>query len=83
MRQEEKEKKNLVPNSVLTRPGEENSEKIAKKLKKIKKPLSDIICSENGMRQAEKARKKFNSRIPIIIKPGKKFQKKQKKNSKN
>ena len=42
------EKKNLVPNSAHTRPGQENSEKIAKKLKKIKKPLPGIIFSQNG-----------------------------------
>ena len=29
---------------------QENSEKNSKKIEKIKKPLSDIIFSENGMR---------------------------------
>ena len=47
----EKEKKNLVPNSVHTQPGQENSEK---NCKKIKKPVSGIIFSQNGMRLIEK-----------------------------
>ena len=49
MRQAEKEgKKILLPNSVHTRPRQENSKEIAEKLKKIEKPLSDIIFSQNG-----------------------------------
>ena len=40
----------LVRNFVQTRPGEENSEKISKKIQKNKKPLSGIIFSQNGMR---------------------------------
>ena len=43
----EREEKILVPNSVHTRPGQENSEKNSKK---IKKSLSDIILIQNGMR---------------------------------
>ena len=51
MREAEKEKKKiLLPNSVQTRLGQENSEKNSKKIEKIKKPLSDIIFSLNGMR---------------------------------
>ena len=46
----EREKKILVPNSVHTRPGQENSEKNGKKIQKIKKPVSDIILSENRIR---------------------------------
>ena len=46
----EKEKKNLVSNSVHTRPGQENYEKISKKIQNMKKPLSFIIFSQNGMR---------------------------------
>ena len=47
MRQAEKEKKkNLVRNSVHTRPEQENSEENSKKIKKIKKPLSGTIRSE-------------------------------------
>ena len=43
------EKKNLVPNSVYTQPRQENSEKNSKKIQKIKKILSGIIFSQNGM----------------------------------
>ena len=76
MRQAEKERKILLPNSVLTRPGQENSKKNCKKFEKIKKPLSGITFSQNGMRQAEKERKKFYSRIQFMLDPGKKIPKK-------
>ena len=57
MRLAEKErKKNLVPNTVHTRPGQENSEKNSKK---IKKPLSGIISFQKGLREVEKESKKF------------------------
>ena len=46
----EKKKKILVPNSIHTRPGQENSENNSKKFQKIKKPLSSIIFNQNGMR---------------------------------
>ena len=77
MRQAEKEKKKiLVPNSVHTRPGQENCEKNSKKFQKIKKPISGNISSQNGMRQAEKEGQKFQSPIPFILDPGKKIPKK-------
>ena len=76
MRQAEKEKKNLVPNSVHTRPGQENFEKNSKKIQKIIKPLPSIICSQSGMRQAETEKKKIQSLIPFILDPGKKIPKK-------
>ena len=47
----EKEKKNLVPNSVHSRPGHENSKKNSKK---NEKSLSNNIFSQNGIRWAEK-----------------------------
>ena len=43
------------PNSAHTRPGGENSEK---KFKKLKKQLSGVIFSENGMRQDEIGRER-------------------------
>jgi len=46
---QKRENKILVPNSVLTRPGQENSEKNSKKIQKIIKPLPGIIFSQNGM----------------------------------
>ena len=42
----EMERKNFVPNFAHTRPGEENSENDSKK---IQKPLSGIIGSQDGM----------------------------------
>ena len=56
--------------------GKKILKKIAKKLKKLKKPLSDIIFCQNGMRLAGKGKKKFYSRIPFVLAPGKKIQKK-------
>ena len=77
MRQAEKEKKkNLVPNSVQPRPGQENSEKNSKKVQKIIKPLPGIIFSQNGLRYTEKGKTKFQPRIPFILNPGKKILKK-------
>ena len=56
----EREKKILDLNSVHTRPGQENSQNY-KKNQKIKKPISGNILSQNGMRQAEKEKKKFQT----------------------
>ena len=72
----EREKKILLPISVHTRPRQENFKKKSQKIEKIKKPHSEYIFSLNGMRQAEKERKKFQSRIPFIFGPGKKIPKK-------
>ena len=53
----------LNPNSAHTRPGGENSEKKFKK--NLKKQLSGVIFSENGMRQDEIGRE----RDKIILDP--------------
>ena len=46
----EREEKILIPNSIQTRPGQENSKKKQKnKFKKLKKPLSGIIYIQTGM----------------------------------
>ena len=58
-RPRKRKKKILVPNSVHTRSGEENSEKNSKKIRKFKKPHSGNIFSQGGMIEAEKERKKF------------------------
>ena len=51
MRQAEKERTILGPNSAHTQPGGENSKKKnIKKIPKITKQLSFIIFSQNGMR---------------------------------
>ena len=49
----ERDKTISDPNSTHTRPGGANFEKKLKKLQKIKKLLSGIIFSQNGMRQEE------------------------------
>ena len=46
----EREKKILVLNSFHAQPAQENSEKNSKKIQKIKKPLSSIIYSQNGLK---------------------------------
>ena len=45
-------------------------------MEEIKKSLSDIIFSQNTMRQAEKEKKKFYFRIPFELDSGKKIPKK-------
>ena len=69
----ERRKKILAPNSVHTRPRQENSEKNSKKIQKIKEPLSDIIYSQHRMLLAQREKKKFQSRIPFKQDPGKKI----------
>ena len=59
MRKTEKENKILVPNSVHTRPGQENSEKNSKKIQKIIKPLLGISFIQNGTRKTKKEKTKF------------------------
>ena len=74
MRQAKKQKKkNLDPNSVHTRPGQENIEKIGKK---IKKPLPNIIHSQNGMRQAEKEKNQILVPHSVHTRPGQENSKK-------
>ena len=75
----ESEKKILVPNSVRTRPRQENSKKKSKKIRKIKKVNSGIISIQNGLREAEQERKEIQSRIPFILDPSQKIQKKKSK----
>ena len=68
MRQAKKLKKKILdPNSVHTRPGQENIEKNSKK---IKKPLPNIILSQNGMRQAEKEKKQILVPHSVHTRPG-------------
>ena len=45
-RPRKRKKKKWVPNSIHTRPRQENSEKNWKKIQKIKKPHSSIIFSQ-------------------------------------
>ena len=57
-------------------PGKKIPKQKSKKIQKIKKPLPGIIFSHNGMKQVEKERKKFYTRIPFILDPVKKIPKK-------
>ena len=54
-----REKKNFVPISIHTRPGEEKFEiKNSKKIQKIKKVNSDIISIQNGLGEGMNEKKK-------------------------
>ena len=55
----EREKRNLVPNSVHSQPELENSNKKSKKIQKIKKVNSGIISFQNGLVEAKKEIKKI------------------------
>ena len=61
---QERVKKVLVPNSVHTRPEQENSKQNSKKIQKIKKLNSGIISMQKGLREAEKEKKKNLVRLP-------------------
>ena len=56
---QERVKKVLIPNSVHTRPEQENSKQNSKKIQKIKKVNSGFISIKKGLREADKERKKF------------------------
>ena len=55
----EREKKILLLNFVHTQLGQENSENNYKQIQKIKKLNSGIISIQNGLREAEKEKKKI------------------------
>ena len=60
MRQAEKERKefqNRIP--LILDPGEKIPKKNSKKIQKIKKHLSGVIFSQNGMRQDEIGRERY------------------------
>ena len=77
MRQAEIEKKKFYTRiPFILDPGKKIPKKIAKKLEKLKKPLSDINFGQNGLRQAEKEKKKIYFRIPFMLDRGKKISKK-------
>ena len=69
-------KKILVPNSVSTRGGQENSEKNSKKIQKIKQVNFGVISIQKGLSEAEKEKKKILSRIPFKVDDSKKIPKK-------
>ena len=57
-------------------PGKKIPKKIAKKFKKIKKPLSGFISIQNGLREAEKEKKKISPEFCSYSTRARKFQKK-------
>ena len=73
----ERDKRILDPNSAHTRPGVENQEKKQEKnSKNQRKNFSALFLVKSGMKQAEKERKEFQTRIPLILDPGEKIPKK-------
>ena len=62
-------KKNLVANSVHTRPGQENSKQNSKQIQKIKKVNSGFISIQKGLREAEKEKKNLVSNS-VHTRPG-------------
>ena len=55
---QESRKKILVPNSVHTRPGQENSEKNSKKIRKIKNLFPALFLAQTGWDRPRKRKKK-------------------------
>ena len=49
----------LVPNSVHSRPGQENSEKIAKKLKQLKNLFLALFLAKTGLDRPRNSEKKI------------------------
>ena len=83
----EREKKFLVTNSVHTRPGQENfkknSEKIAKKFKKLKKLFPALFLAKIGLDRPRKREKNFRPEFRSYSTCARKFRKKKLKNSRN
>ena len=64
-------KKILVPNSVQTRPGQENSKKNSKKIQKMKKLLSSIIFKPKRDEVGQESEKKILVPNSVHSRPGK------------
>ena len=75
-----KEKKILLPNSVHTRPRQENFEKNRKKLKKFKNLFPTLFLAKPGSDRSRKRKKKFTSEFRSKLDSGKKILKKLQKN---
>ena len=72
----EREKKNFVPNSVHTRPGNKIPKKIAKKFKKSKNLFSAIFLAKTGSDRPREGEKNFRPEFRLYWAPGRKFGKK-------
>ena len=65
-------KKILVPNSVHTRPGQENFEKNRKKkTKKLKNLFPELFLAKTGVDRPRKREKKKFAPISVHTRPGK------------
>ena len=73
---QERETKILVTNSVHTRHGQENSEKIAKKLKKLKNLFPTLFLAKTGWDRPGKREKKFTPEFCLYSTQARKFRKK-------
>ena len=76
MRYAEKEKKNLVPNSVHTRPRIENSEKNSKNIKKLKNLFLALFLAKTGRARTRKREKNFSPEFRSYSTRARKFRKK-------
>ena len=79
----EREKKILLTNSVHTRPGQENSKKNAKKLKKLKNPFLTLFWAKMGWDRQGNREKNYTPEFRSFSTRARKFQKKYKKKLKN
>ena len=77
----EREKKILVPNFVHTRPRQENFEKNRKK--KLKNLFPELFLAKTAVNRPKKGKKKFCPNFHSYSAWGRKFRKKEQKNSKN
>ena len=74
---QEREKKILVPNSVHTRPGQENSERNGQKIKKkLKNPFPALVLAETGWDGPRKREKHFSPEFRSYSTRARKFRKK-------
>ena len=69
----------MVPNSVHTKPGEENFEKIAKKFKKLKNPIPELFIAKTGWDRLTKREKNFSPEFRSYSTQARKFRKNSKK----
>ena len=79
----EREKKILYPNTVHTRPGQENSEKNRKKIKKLKNHFPALFLAKTGLDRPRKREKKFSPKFCSYPTRARKLQKKIAKKFKN
>ena len=81
---QQREKKIPVPNSALTRFGQENSEKYGKKIAKIKKPFFQHYFQPKRDEIGRESEKKILVLNSVLTQPDlENYKKKKKKNSKN